>query len=699
MSRTPPRAAQRPVEREAHGVRWSDPYAWLRAENWREAVADPAELPADIRAHLEAENAYAKERLAFLEDDAEALFQLMKDRLDADEATPPTPDGPWAYYSQYRDGAQRRSFFRMPAAGGAPELLYDPDAEAEAGGAAYFQVGSIAHAPTHDRIAVTVDQSGSELFTLRIRDLESGVDGPVIADRADGQVVWTPDGRFVVYVERDNDLRPARVVVADAASGEPVGLLYDEKDPGFFLGVSTSRSRAFLFIAAHGHGVSETHALRLIEGEAPSADGLFCIDPRRPDVEYDVDHAGGFFYITTNADGAVDFRIDRAPDDAPDRRETLVPHVAGRMIEDVRLFPDHLVRLEREDAVPACVIRRLSNGAETTVPMEDAACALDLAAQFEFEAPSVRLLYQSPRTPPRFLDVDLETATSMVVLQRTTQGLFTSSDYVVSRLEAPAPDGEHVPVTLLHQAATPLDGSAPALLYGYGAYGVTTDARFSASRLAIADRGFVVALAHIRGGSDKGRGWYETGRREHKENTFTDFLAVARSLVEKGVAARGRIVAHGGSAGGMLVGAATAIDPQAFRAVLAEVPFVDVLNTMLDETLPLTPPEWPEWGDPIRDGAAFERIRRYSPYEAVRPGRLPHVFATAGVSDPRVTYWEPAKWVARLRDCNESDAAIVFETVMSGGHGGSSGRDARLKETARAFAFAVAATSGAFDRK
>ncbi len=698
MSATPPRAEKRPIRRTAHGVSWTDDYDWLRAENWREAVADPAQLPDEIADHLRAENAYAAERLAFLEDEIEALFQKMRDRLDREEASPPAPDGPFAYHARYRDGAQRRAFFRTPTAGGAEELLYDPDAEAEKAGATYFQIGAIAHAPGHDRLAVTVDQAGSELFTLRVRDIATGRDGPVISERADGQAVWTPDGAHIVFVERDAELRPNRVMLADAASGAVIGELYREDDPGMFVGVALTRSRDYLKIDIHGHGVGEIRLAALRPGEPPSAADLFVVDTRRNDVEYDVEHAGDFFYITTNTDGDVDFRIDRAPVGDISAREPLVPHVAGRAIEDVVLFERHLVRIERADAVPSCVIRDLTTGVETIAPMEDASRAIDFAAMFEFRATSARVVYQSPRTPIRFLDIDLATGEPSLVLQRETQGPFNPSDYRVERLDARAEDGAIVPVTVLRRVSTKTDGTAPALLYGYGAYGITTGARFSAARLALVDRGFVVALAHIRGGADKGRGWYEAGRREHKENTFTDFLAAARALKVTGFAAPEKVVSHGGSAGGMLVGAAAAIDPRAFCAVLAEVPFVDVLNTMLDETLPLTPPEWPEWGDPVHDKDAFDRMQRYSPYEAARPGPLPHVFATAGVSDPRVTYWEPAKWVAKLRDCNEHGATVLLETVMSGGHGGSSGRDDRLKETARLFAFACAAAEGRLGR-
>lgn len=697
MSATPPRAEKRPVRRDAHGVSWIDEYDWLRAENWREAVADPTLLPEEIANHLRAENAYAADWLAFLDADIEALFQNMRDRLDREEASPPAPDGPFAYHARYREGAQRRAVFRTPTDGGPEELLFDPDAEAAKAGAEYFQIGAVAHAPAHDRLAVTVDQAGSELFTLRVRDLATGADGPVISDRADGQAVWTPDGAHIVFVERDAELRPNRVMLADAARGAVIGELYREDDPGMFVGVALTRSRAYLKIDIHGHGVGEIRLARLSAGETPSADDLFVVDERRTDIEYDVEHAGAYFYVTTNADGETDFRIERAPVDRPNQRETIVPHVPGRAIEDVVLFRKHLMRIERADAVPSCIVRDLETGAETSAPMEDASRAIDFAAMFEFDAPAARIVYQSPRTPVRFLDIDLETAAPSLVLQRETQGPFAPSDYRVERLDARADDGETVPVTVLRRASTPKDGTAPALLYGYGAYGITTDARFSAARLALVDHGFVVALAHIRGGADKGRRWYEDGRREHKENTFTDFLAAARALKAEGYAAANRVVSHGGSAGGMLVGAAAAIDPGAFRAVLAEVPFVDVLNTMLDETLPLTPPEWPEWGDPVRDREAFERLRRYSPYDAIRPGPLPHIFATAGVSDPRVTYWEPAKWVARLRDCNERGATVLLETVMSGGHGGSSGRDDRLKETARLFAFACAAVDGRFD--
>jgi len=683
---TPPRPPKRPIRREAHGVAWTDDYAWMRAENWREAAADPALLPPEIRAHLEAENAYAAAATAPFADDAAALFEAMKARLDVEERTPPTPDGPWAYFSYFREGAERRSFWREPRDGGTPQLLFDADVEA--GDADYFEIGGFAHSPDHSRIAYSVDRSGSELFEIRVRELADGAESAPLSDRAAGGAVWLPGGRFLAFVERDEAFRPNRVRIAEA-DGAGAYDLFAEPDPGWFVSVSLTRSKRYLVVDVHGHGVNEIRIARVANDRPPHTEDLVVVDARTDGVQYFLEHVGGRFFIRTNQDGAADFRIETAPDGDLAARTTIVPHRAGRMIEAVDVFETALVRIEREDAVQSCVVCDHDGRAERRPALEDAARAIGFARVLEADADAARLVYESPRTPPRFLAVDLADGSARTILERAPRGAFDGGDYEVGRLDAEAPDGARVPITVLRRRDAATRGPAPTLLYGYGAYGITNDARFSAARLALADRGFAIALAHVRGCADKARAWYEAGKLERKENSFTDFLACARALVDAGVAEPGRIAAHGGSAGGLLVSAAMAIDPQAFAAVVAEVPFVDVLNTMMDAGLPLTPPEWPEWGNPIEDAAAFERLRRYSPYDAARPGPLPHVYATAGVSDPRVTYWEPAKWVARLREVDAGGAVILLDTVMSGGHAGASGRYARMKETAKAFAFVL----------
>jgi oligopeptidase B len=414
------------------------------------------------------------------------------------------------------------------------------------------------------------------------------------------------------------------------------------------------------------------------------------VAPRETAVEYHVDEAHGRFFILTNA-GARDFRIVSAPIDAPGRENWIdvVPHHSGRLILSHDVTARHLTRLERADGLPRIVIRRLSDGEEHTIAFDEEAYSLGLAGGYEFDTDTLRFSYSSMATPQRVYDYDMETRARVLRKEQEVPSGHDPSLYVTRRIMAPAADGETVPVSLLYRKDTPLDGSAPALLYGYGAYGIAMPAAFSISRLSLVDRGFVFAIAHIRGGKDKGFAWYEAGRREMKGNTFTDLIAAAEHLVREKYTSRGRIVMQGGSAGGLLVGAVANMADDLFGAFIANVPFVDVLNTMADDTLPLTPPEWPEWGNPVLDADAFRTILSYSPYDNVTAKPYPPMLVLAGLTDPRVTYWEPAKWVAKLRALKTDNNLLLLRTNMEAGHGGAAGRFDALKETAIELAFAL----------
>jgi oligopeptidase B len=367
----------------------------------------------------------------------------------------------------------------------------------------------------------------------------------------------------------------------------------------------------------------------------------------------------------------------------------LIPHRPGCLVLDTILYRQHMLRLERENGLPRIVVRRLSDGNEHIISFPEEAYSLGISAGYEFDTTTTRFVYSSMTTPAETYDYDMETRERTLRKRQQVPSGHNPADYVTRRLYAPAPDGETVPVSILYHKDTPLDGSAPVLLYGYGAYGISIPASFSTTRLSLVDRGFIYAIAHIRGGKDKGYHWYKDGKLAHKLNTFTDFIAAGEYLVAQGLTKRGRIVANGGSAGGMLMGVVTNMAPELFLGIIADVPFVDVLNTMLDKELPLTPPEWPEWGNPITSREEFENIHSYSPYENVEAKAYPHIFAYGGLTDPRVTYWEPAKWVARLREKNTSDNLIILKINMEAGHGGASGRYEQLREMAADYAFAL----------
>ncbi len=685
---TPPKAARRPHTATHHGITLTDDYAWLRADNWQEVMRKPDLLAADIRAYLEAENAHTAAAMASTKSLQDALFVEMKARLKEDDRQVPQPHGPFEYFPRFIKGGQYAQMCRMPLGGSPDDATILLDGNAEAAGKDYWDLGGSTHSDDHRTLAYATDDKGSELYTIRFRDMTTGA---ALADEIPdtrGSMVWAADGKTLFYVRVDANHRPLfvyRHTIGTPASDDV--LVYEEKDIGFYVGLSETQSRRFVLIDIHDHETSEVH---VIDGDQP-ATAPRLIAARRKGHQYGVEHHGERLIITTNSQAAEDFRLVEAPIADPQEanwRERLA-HKPGRLIIDVNVFANHIARLEREDSLPRIVVTRISDGAEHTIAFDEEAYSLGLSAGYEFDTTRIRFTYSSMTTPAETYDYDMETRTRTLRKRQEVPSGHTPSDYVTRRLLAPAPDGERVPVTLLYAKSTPLDGTAPVLLYGYGAYGIAMPASFSTARLSLVNRGFIYAIAHIRGGKDKGYRWYTTGKMAQKTNTFSDFVAAGEFLVTEGLTQRGRIVANGGSAGGMLMGAVANRAPDLFLGIIAEVPFVDVLNTMLDKDLPLTPPEWPEWGNPLASADEFAWIKAYSPYDNVDAKAYPHILAVGGLTDPRVTYWEPAKWIAKLREKNTSDNLIMLKTNMGAGHGGASGRFDSLKDVALNFAFAL----------
>ena len=683
----PPIVEARRTARTVHGTELVDAYGWLRADAWRDVLRDPATLPGPIRTMLEAENAYADAHLALLADLRTTLVAEMRGRIREDDASVPLPDGPWLYYQRYREGGQQPLFCRKRGPEGEEQVLLDGDAERE--GHAFFSIADVAHSPDHRLLAWSADANGSERHVIKVRDCATGIDRDGVVVDTDGSIVWMGDGAGFYAVRVDDDHRTCAVFRHRLGDAHDVTVLA-EPDPAWFVGLSRTASGAFAVVTLSGHAASECHLLDLAEPAATPR----CVEPRSPDHRYAVAHhpaEGGRLFIRTNSDGAEDFRIVSAPVATPGRAawSDVVPHRLGRIITGMAVHPDHLVRLEREDGLPRLVVRSLRDGAEHVVSFAEGAYSLSLEHRLTFATNVLRFTYASPTTPRETFDYDLATRERLLRKQQIIPSGHDPACYLTRRLLAPAPDGALVPVTVLHRAGTALDGTAPLLLYGYGAYGHAMPASFSANALSLVDRGFVYAIAHVRGGTDKGWRWYLDGKLANKPNTFSDFIAVAEHLVAERYTVRGRIVAQGGSAGGMLMGAVANQAPTLFAGIVAVVPFVDVLNTMLDAELPLTPPEWLEWGNPIASPEDFAAIRAYSPYDNVAAQAYPPILALAGLTDPRVTYWEPAKWVARLRAQMTGGGPVLLKTHMGAGHGGASGRFDRLGEIADQYAFAI----------
>jgi oligopeptidase B len=683
----PPRAEKRPRAETWHGYEKHDDYHWLKAENWQEVMHDPAVLPKDIRDFLEGENAYHEAVMADTKPLQETLFAELKGRIKEDDSSVPAPEGAYDYYSSYVKGGQHPRYCRKPRGQDGPEQLL-LDGNALATGREYFRFGGVDLSPDHKLIAWSFDGNGSEFYELRLRDAETGADHTDVLHNTAGEATWAADGKSFFYTLQDDNHRPLKTFrhVLGTRQDDDV-LVYEEKDTGKFTGVSITNSEKWIVIDSHDHDTSE---LWLIDAEKPDMVPRL-VAARVPGIEYDVEHWNDRFIIRTNRDDAEDYKLVTAPvsDPRPENWTDLVPHRPGIFIVSYIVLKNWLIRMERENALPRIVVRDMNSGEEHAIAFDEEAYSLGFGEMREYDTGTLRFTYSSMTTPSQVFDYDMRTRARVLRKMQEVPSGHDPSHYVTRRIMAPAHDGETIPVTLLYRKDARLDGSEPLWLYGYGSYGISIPAGFNTNILSLVNRGFIYAIAHIRGGQEKGRRWYKTGKMEHKENTFRDFISAARHLIEKGFTRQGNIVAQGGSAGGMLMGAVANMAPDLFRGIVAEVPFVDVLTTMLDDTLPLTPPEWPEWGNPIESRQAYERIAAYSPYDRVEAKDYPHILAVGGLTDPRVTYWEPAKWVAKLRELKTDGNLLLLKTNMGAGHGGVSGRFDRLKEVAFVYAFGL----------
>ena len=686
---TPPVAPKVPKRIEQLGRVRVDDYAWMKDDNWQQVLRDPKVLREDVRSHLEAENAYTKAVLAETEGLQAAMFAEMKGRIKEDDSSVPSPDGPFDYYVRYDLGAEHPIHARRPRGAEGPETVL-LDEEAEAKGKAYYQVGAANHSPDHALFAWAVDEQGSEYYQIRVKDLATGAELGAPIESAYGDFTFSPDSQWLFWIWRDENARPAKVFRRPARGGEDT-LVYEEADDGMFLGVGTAADDSHILIHV---GNQETTEILLIPAADPAAAPVVA-EPRQVGVKYSLDHWTDRWVIRTNADDAVDFKLCVSDAAVPARTtwRDWVPHQPGRYLVGFATYAGHLIRAERVNALDRLVVMDRAplgqTAAEHIVAFDEEAYALNLEGGFEYETTLTRFVYQSPTTPRQWFDYDMTTRERTLRKTQEVPSGHDPSRYVARRLHARAHDGAEVPITLLMLKDVAQDGSAPVLLYGYGSYGHAMEPSFSIRNLSLVDRGWIWATAHIRGGSDRGWGWFLDGRKEKKPNTFTDFIACAEHLIAEGYASKGRIAAYGGSAGGMLMGAVANLRPDLWGAIIAAVPFVDVLNTMSDTSLPLTPPEWPEWGNPIEDAAAYDLIYSYSPYDRVSAQAYPPILATGGLSDPRVTYWEPAKWVAKVREVSTGEAPILLKINMEAGHGGASGRFDFLKEIALDYAFAV----------
>ena len=694
-SSVPPLAHEVPTERTHHGDTVVDPYEWLRDKE-----------SADVRSHLEAENTWTDQQTAHLAELRQQIFDEIKSRTQETDMSVPTRKGGWWYFSRTVEGKQYAAHCRCPVGSGdgqdwtppvvegddllpGEQLLLDGNVEAE--GHEFFSLGTFDVSPDGRLLAYSTDFVGDERYTLRVKDLSTGELLPDEVPDTFYSTTWSRDASTVFYVTVDEAWRPYKVW--RHRLGTPVTddeVVWHETDEKFWVGVGTTRSERYVVVAAGSKTCSE---VRVLDADDPGATPRL-VAPRREGVEYSVEHAvvaGQDRFLVLHNEDAENFTLAEAPVDSPtpEHWTEVLPHRDDVRLDAVDAFATHLVIAYRRDALPRTAILPLTDegyGEPQEVAFDEKLYTCVPASNPEWAQPHVRVAYTSFVTPASVYDRDVVTGEQVLRKQQPVLGGYDPSGYEQHREWATTDDGTRVPISVVSRRGTPQDGTAPCLLYGYGSYELSMDPSFTVSRLSLLDRGMVFAVAHVRGGGELGRRWYDDGKMLAKRNTFIDFVACARHLTATGWTSADRLVAMGGSAGGLLMGAVLNLAPEAFAGALAQVPFVDALTSILDPSLPLTVTEWEEWGDPLHDPEVYAYMKSYTPYENIGTDGYPPILATTSLNDTRVLYVEPAKWVARLRALHAGAPHVLLKTEMSAGHGGVSGRYEAWKE--RAFEYA-----------
>ncbi len=676
----PPSARRVPHSYTRHGETIEDPYAWLRDPHYPE-VTEP-----EVISYLEAENAYFEDAMKPIRPLVETIFNEMKGRVKDDDSSVPQKDGDWLYWHAFDPGGEYAKWYRRPVAGGADQVILDEPELAE--GHDFFRLGGVGISPDARLLAYATDTNGSERFVLRVRDLSTGEELPDVIENWRYGLAWAADSKSFLYTDADENWRSKTVwhhKLGESQSADRV--VYREPSQEFGVSIGKTQSRRYVGIVS---GDGSTNEVRFLPTDDFAAEPKL-ISPRQDNRRYDIDEREGVLYIRVN-DTHVNFRVVTAPVASPGTWTELIAGSDRHYILGLTTFRNLMVIDERIDGLSQVRLRDYATGAERYIAFPEASYVAGLSSNPEYEVDRLRIGYQSMVTPGTVFDYHLADGRLEVLKVREIPSGYDKQRYSTERLMAPSRDGTLIPVSIVYRNDFVKDGSGRLHVYAYGAYGHAVPPGFSANRLSLLDRGFACAIAHIRGGDDLGYQWYLDGKLDKRTNTFNDFVDVTRYLIAQGFASPGRVTAAGGSAGGELMGAIVNQAPELYGAIAAHVPFVDVLNTMLDDTLPLTPGEWSEWGNPITDKTAFDFIRSYSPYDNVEARPYPAMLVTAGLNDPRVTYWEPAKWVAKLRATGTGERTILLKTNMGAGHGGKSGRYTGLEEDAEEYAFLLTQT-------
>ena len=667
-----------------HNEELIDNYSWIKQKDWKEVILNPNKLNAQVKKYLDEENLFKENQLKDINDIEKKLFEELKSKIKNEDNSVPKKDGNYLYGYKYNKNSEYPIYYRKNTTNNSEEIILDCEKKSKTH--TYFNVASISHSHDHKHVAYNIDTNGSEYFSIFIEDIQKQeLLSPEIKNTT-GDIVWSLDNNYIFYVRLDQNHRPTKVFKHKIGSNSEKDLLiYEEKDPSFFCSINLSKTKNYLFIRTADHETSEYLFINLKLNEIKPT--LF--KKRVKKIEYDLEHHEKFFLISTNIDNAKNFKIMISHEESYQKWEEFIPYEKVNLILDFILLKNWLVRLERTEGSENIIILNLNNKNQHKISFNEEAYNLSLDHGYEYETDTFRYSYSSPTTPKSVFDYDCKSKKQELKKTQEVPSGHNKDDYICKKIFATAHDNEKIPITILYKKGVKLDSNNYLLLYGYGSYGISIPSNFSTNRLSLVDRGIVYAIAHIRGGKEKGYEWYENGKLLNKKNTFLDFISCAEKLCEDKYTSPKKIVAQGGSAGGLLMGYIANERPDLFLGIIAQVPFVDICNTMLDEDLPLTVTEIPEWGDIKNDKKSFLYVKSYSPYDNVKKQNYPHMLVTGGISDPRVTYWEMTKWVAKLRENKTDNNLLLLHMNMTAGHSGASGRFDYLKEIAMEYGFVL----------
>jgi oligopeptidase B len=667
-----------------HNEELIDNYSWIKQKDWKEVILNPSKLSAQVKKYLDEENLFKENQLKDINDVEKKLFEELKSKIKNEDNSVPKKDGNYFYGYKYNKNSEYPIYYRKNITNNSEEIILDCEKKSKTH--TYFNVASISHSHDHKHVAYNIDTNGSEYFSIFIEDIQKKESLSPEIKNTTGDIVWSLDNKYIFYVRLDQNHRPTKVFQHKIGSNSEKDLLiYEEKDPSFFCSINLSKTKNYLFIRTADHETSEYLFINLKLNETKPI--LF--RKRIKKIEYDLEHHEKFFLISTNVDNAKNFKIMISHEESYQKWVEFIPYDRVNLILDFILLKDWLVRLERTEGSENIIILNLNNKDQHKISFDEEAYNLSLDHGYEYETDIFRYSYSSPTTPKSIFDYDCKSKKQELKKTQEVPSGHNKDDYICKKIFATAHDNEKIPITIFYKKGVKLDSNNYLLLYGYGSYGISIPSNFSTNRLSLVDRGIVYAIAHVRGGKEKGYEWYENGKLLNKKNTFLDFISCAEKLCEDKYTSPKKIVAQGGSAGGLLMGYIANERPDLFLGIIAQVPFVDICNTMLDEDLPLTVTEIPEWGDIKNDKKSFLYVKSYSPYDNVKKQNYPHMLVTGGISDPRVTYWEMTKWVAKLRENKTDNNLLLLHMNMTAGHSGASGRFDYLKEIAMEYGFVL----------